>query len=602
MRRDAAVEVEVDSINVTDVESTLGASARCELVETIASDPVALQEPAGYAAAISESQREGTVDWQRIDRALRTLARRRATLDADEARWLREAEACRLWRHLGMVSAIDYMERVLGYGPRVAQDRLRVARALGTLPELTAALATGELPFTAVRELTRVATAATEAAWRRAALGKTVGEIEQLVVDHRPGDNPDDPVDPEVRTRMVRFELSPETFTTLRQAHQLLNDEHGSHLSDDELIAALSAAVLDGAPATEPTGRAKHQIAVIVCERCGQGWQEGAGAKLAISAAALERASCDAQHIGSIDGSVPERAHQDVPPSVVRLVWRRDGGRCRIPGCRSTRGLEIHHLVHRADGGNHDLMNLALTCSSCHLAHHRGVLTITGTADQIAVHRRAETQAVSVTGTRVGAPVNAHADASAIPVGGARVAAPVNAHADVPTIPVGGARVGAPVAAHAEAPAIPVGGARLRAPVNAHADGPHVGAPVHAHAGVPAIPVGGARVGAPVHAHAGVPGIPVGGARVGAPVHAHAGVLGIPETGARVCARCPADEASKLDVAILRTQAKGALIGLGWKPAIAAAAVTAAAADLDAGGTLEQWIRAALRWCPRPLA
>jgi Holliday junction resolvasome RuvABC DNA-binding subunit len=69
-----------------------------------------------------------------------------------------------------------------------------------------------------------------------------------------------------------------------------------------------------------------------------------------------------------------------------------------------------------------------------------------------------------------------------------------------------------------------------------------------------------------------------------------------------VGARGHADETSKLDVAIVRTQAKAALIGLGWKPAIAATAVSAAAADLGPGATLEQWIRAALRWCPRPLA
>jgi hypothetical protein len=36
--------------------------------------------------------------------------------------------------------------------------------------------------------------------------------------------------------------------------------------------------------------------------------------------------------------------------------------------------------------------------------------------------------------------------------------------------------------------------------------------------------------------------------------------------------------ASKLDGTIVRTQAKAALIGLGWKPAIAHAAVTAAVA------------------------
>src|SRR4051812_12126566 len=293
-----------------------------------------------------------------------------------------------------MVSALDYMERVLGYGPRSAQERLRVARALGTLPELTAALAQGELCYSAVRELTRVATPATEAGWRQSAIGKTLRQIEELVADHQPGDNPNDPRDPEARTHVVRFELSAETFAVLRQARQVLDEEHGIHLSDDELLAALSSAVLDGCTATESTGRAKFQIAVTLCERCGQGWQDGAGAKLAIDRASVERALCDAQHIGSIDADIPERAHQDIPPSIARLVWRRDGGRCRVPGCRSSRNLEIHHLVHRIDGGSHDAINLILACSSCHMAHHRGTVTISGTADHVAVERHAEGRSV----------------------------------------------------------------------------------------------------------------------------------------------------------------------------------------------------------------
>jgi hypothetical protein len=290
-----------------------------------------------------------------------------------------------------MVSAIDYMERVLGYGPRVAQERLRVARVLGTLPELTAALSQGELSYSAVRELTRVVNPATEAEWRQAAIGKNLRQIEELVADHQPGDNPDDPGDPQVRRHVVRFELSAETFAVLRQARQVLDDEHGSNLSDDELVATLSGAVLDGGTATEPTGRARFQIAVTLCEQCGQGWQDGAGAKVAIDGGSVERALCDAQHIGSIDGGAPERAHQDVPPSIARLVWRRDGGRCRVPGCRSARNLEIHHLIHRTDGGSHDAMNLLLTCGSCHMAHHRGALTISGTADRIEVIRHANT-------------------------------------------------------------------------------------------------------------------------------------------------------------------------------------------------------------------
>jgi hypothetical protein len=252
-----------------------------------------------------------------------------------------------------------------------------------------------------------VATPATEASWARAATGKNLRQIEELVADHRPGDGPEDPPDPEARVRVVRFELQAETFALLRQARGVLDDEHGSRLSEDRFVAALCSAVLDAAPATEPTGRAKFQIAVTVCEHCAQGWQEAAGAKIAIDPAAVERARCDAQHIGSIDGVAPERAHQDVPPSVVRFVWRRDGGRCRVPGCRSARGLEIHHLVHRVEGGCHDAWNLVLMCSACHLSHHRGALAISGTAEHLEVTRHAEPSPVTKLGAHVGAVADA---------------------------------------------------------------------------------------------------------------------------------------------------------------------------------------------------
>lgn len=327
------------------------------------------------------------LDWQSVDRALRSLALHRAKLDAEEAWWLRAAEALQIWRQVGMVSALDYLERVMGYSPRAGQERLRVARALGALPELTSALEGGVLMYSAVRELSRVVTPATEAEWIASARGKNLRQIEDMVSGHCPGARPDDPADPDVRTRVVRLELSAETFALFRQAHGALNEEHGRHLDDDELMNALCSAALDGEPGSEPTGRARHQIAVLVCSRCKQGWQDSAGVRVSLPAEAVERAMCDAQYIGSLDGDAPERASQGIPPSVVRFVWRRDGGRCRVPGCRSTRGLEVHHLVHRADGGGHDPKNLVLACSSCHLAHHRGVLTISGTADRLDVRR-----------------------------------------------------------------------------------------------------------------------------------------------------------------------------------------------------------------------
>ena len=118
------------------------------------------------------------MNWRDVDRALRAIKYRRGGLDAEEARWLREAEAMQIWKPFGMASVLDYMERVLEYTPRTAQDRLRVARALGALPRLTDALAGGGLAFSAVRELTRVATPGTEGDWLAAAAGKNLRQIE----------------------------------------------------------------------------------------------------------------------------------------------------------------------------------------------------------------------------------------------------------------------------------------------------------------------------------------------------------------------------------------------------------------------------------------
>jgi hypothetical protein len=322
--------------------------------------------------------RDPSLDWRTVDRTLRGIARRRAALDVEEARWLYEAERLQIWRPLGMVSAIDYLERVLGYTPHVAKERLRVARALRALPALTGAFTRGELAFSAVRELTRVATPETETRWRDAAAGKNVREIENLVAGHRRGDQPAAPAAPAARTHVVRLELGAEVFARLRQIRATLTGERGAFLDDDQLITALCDAVLDRTadPGTEPTGRAKFQIAVTVCARCDRASQEAAGAAIPIDEAARDRARCDAQHVGSIDGDVPERAQQDVPPSVVRFVWRRDGGRCQTPGCRSSVGLELHHVVHRADGGSHDPSNLRLHCGACHLALHRGTLAL----------------------------------------------------------------------------------------------------------------------------------------------------------------------------------------------------------------------------------
>src|SRR5262245_1405519 len=252
------------------------------------------------------------MDWRIVDRTLQMLAEERASLDAREARWLRAATRIEIWRELGFVSLLDYMERRLGYQPHAAKERLRVALALSELPELEKQLEQGALTFTGVRELSRVMTEDTQGEWLEAARDKTVHEVEGLVSGHAKGDLPSDAPRPELETRVLRYTVKPTTYALVRQVKQILGQ-----LDDDQLLSAMCAAVLEGlSHKTERNGRAKYQVAVSLCKQCGNGTQRGGGIEVSMDAAAVERAQCDAQRVEDLHLNEPTRATQDVPPSI----------------------------------------------------------------------------------------------------------------------------------------------------------------------------------------------------------------------------------------------------------------------------------------------
>ena len=67
-----------------------------------------------------------------------------------------------------------------------------------------------------------------------------------------------------------------------------------------------------------------------------------------------------------------------------RVLEHRDRT-CAVPGCGATRGLHAHHIRHWEDGGPTELANLVLLCPHHHRAHHRGIITITGPAENLMV-------------------------------------------------------------------------------------------------------------------------------------------------------------------------------------------------------------------------
>jgi len=329
--------------------------------------------------------------WREVHARLLSLRARRAQLDHEELVALRHAMRLQVWREVGRASMREYLESTLGYGPRAANERLRVAGALDAMPVLEKALRSGELPYSAIREISRVAISTTEDDWVDACRGKNLRQIEELVSQRAAGDLPDSPPRPELQKFIVRLELNAAEYALWRQARQQIQDEHDDPMEEHAVFAAMCAQAIEGPTTCADTdskkaqtkrGRAKYQIAVTICKLCKHGWQHAGGRLIAIEPADVARAECDAQRIGSLDGQ-PTRATQDIPPKTRRFVLLRDGGRCTVPGCRASRFIEVHHIEHLENGGDHRATNLTSLCGGHHGAHHRGALIITGSAPNL---------------------------------------------------------------------------------------------------------------------------------------------------------------------------------------------------------------------------
>jgi hypothetical protein len=337
--------------------------------------------------------------WRRAHQELVRLAATRAGLDYEEGRWLLRALRTGAHLRLGYGSFREYAGRLFGYSPRLAQEKIRVAEALEELPELSRELQQGSVSFSAARELTRVATAATERKWLDAACGRAIREVEELVSGHRPGSLPDDAPDPRAKRHVLRLEVSGEVLATFREAMAKVRRDAGEALDDDAAVLLLCRQALEG-PRDE--GRSSYQVALTVCEHCRNGTQQGRGELVAVAPEVVEMAECDAQHLGRFGASDEplgvdsnthvgtHRATQAIPPALRRAVIRRDAGRCRVPGCRHAVFTDVHHLRPRSEGGANSLENLATLCSAHHRSIHRGELFTEGTASNGLAFRHAD--------------------------------------------------------------------------------------------------------------------------------------------------------------------------------------------------------------------
>ena len=336
-----------------------------------------------------------------LDRLGDEIAELAAHLDAATAQLLaliREFDARGGWNR-GFRSCAEWLAWRVGLAPGAARERVRVARALGPLPRLADALARGQLSYSKVRALTRVATPETEA--RLLAVGRagTAVHVERIVRGWRQLGRR---AEARLATRqhagrglhvyrdddgmvVLRGRLDPETGAVLLRALDAARET----LSQRTRPSPAGAAVADPglAPATRAQQQAdalgllaesalhheldpgapgeRYQVVIHVDagvladpEAPGQSEVEEVGH---VPAGTSRRLACDASRVvmrHDAQGRPVEigARTRTIPPALRRALSHRDRA-CRFPGCEVRVG-QGHHVQHWAQGG-------PTTLSSC---------------------------------------------------------------------------------------------------------------------------------------------------------------------------------------------------------------------------------------------
>jgi len=341
-----------------------------------------------------------------LDRLGNEIAELSVHLDAATARLLdliREFDARGGWNN-GFRSCAAWLSWRVGFAPGAAREHVRVARALGALPQLSQALARGELSYAKVRELTRVATPDTEE--RLLAVGRagTAEHVERIVRGWRRMDRKAEireaarqhasralhVYQDEDGTVRIRGRLTPEVGALLLKAldatRETLYQRRREQTPDADpptmeqqqadalaLLAetALHHGIDPGAPGERYQVVVHVDAAVLVDpDQAGQSVLEGG---MRVPAGTSQRLACDASRVvmrHDAEGRLLEvgARTRTIPPAIRRALHHRDRG-CRFPGCGLPFG-QGHHLRHWAQGGPTTLSNLALLCRRHHRAVH----------------------------------------------------------------------------------------------------------------------------------------------------------------------------------------------------------------------------------------
>jgi hypothetical protein len=353
-------------------------------------------------------------------------------LNAAHYRWLTliaEFDRRQGWAGAKIASCAHWLNFKCGLNLGAAREKVRVAHALPSLPKIAASMARGELSYSKVRALTRIACSATEDSLLMIALHGTAHHVETLVRHYRRAEHH------EQLAREERQEQSAFFRYWYDEDGSLIFHGRMPALSGARFMKGLEAAT-EAVPATEPLSPVKHPFewaeaetdpeeedvdhalrtygarradALALMADCFL--QQGAAAAHSsadryqvvvhvdaatlkdhadgrceidhgppLSVEAVRQIACDSTLVRLDENERGEvlnvgRKTRSIPPALRRALNARDSG-CRFPGCTLHRFVDAHHVEHWADGGETKLSNLITLCRAHHRMVHTGEIVI----------------------------------------------------------------------------------------------------------------------------------------------------------------------------------------------------------------------------------
>jgi 5-methylcytosine-specific restriction endonuclease McrA len=357
------------------------------------------------------------------------IARLAARLNVATHRMLaciRAFDAAEGWHRQGAQSCAHWLTWRIGIDPGAAREKVRVARALGGLPQIDRVFADGRLSYAQVRAVTRIATPANEARVLDIALAATGAQLERICRGFRKATELDQAhaADRRVRARalgdglvrlevvlsadeadlMMRaideargsfsFEVDPPATTPLpvvaSDSRREPKVEAPRPSAADALVHLASSFLARGhrAAASETSGSPRGEVVIQVGPEIASADGTFSAALrdgTHVSAEALRRVACDGGVVvvaSDPAGNVLDvgRRTRAIPSAIRRALLLRDT-HCRFPGCANSSFLHGHHIQHWLHGGRTALENLLTLCSFHHRQVHEGGFRVSLTAE-----------------------------------------------------------------------------------------------------------------------------------------------------------------------------------------------------------------------------